>query len=630
MKLTSFTFLLLFLLKFSNYKAQLKGSSYQFPDKFSSNYFFDPSALLLNQKEKKVVGLSNERLTDLKIVKSYAFQMSFDNNSHYLEWYDLEKYLKQLLDTLTPLDFDNKNEYKPFIKRVHSPHHTPPKSLNLSIPIWAISESFNEVELIYFLAKEIAYSKYSQEFFISYENENSGEDYRYKLIPVSFSGYKNISNFNEQSEILKFKADSFALACLNKLNLNLNSFDYNSHVKKFKVNYNNKKSYNKKNNLKNYIIDSVYFNKLKKIATEEYIKTDFEIANFKGSLVISFRKYLQGDNSLKNLFYLIESCRRIIYQTPELVNKGFLAEHLQFTQFEGVNFSILKKPKLLFSDSLQFLKAEEHPILKNEIKPFNTYEEAFFYFTEIAQEKKFNEATFSKALYFYFKQDDSNFRTELKKYIDNGGGLYNNFANNLSENGSPLIKTGKTNIIIDNCSNYSENDNYFHSLQRISSNSEIKDVFKSDSVLFEVTMLNELLGTRPKKLYSYQKLKWHINELYNEADETVFYKRRYKIKENMEERAKRNKYNKNILIFAPEFYNWFQENNFNGIAFQKIKFEYSSAIIPEEFHNYFQISYLNFIDNRPFFYKSIRNGNVRKENPSEIAKMLREYLFYKE
>lgn len=629
MKIKVLPFLIL-LFQANYFFSQFKGSSYQFPEKFSPNYFFDPNTLFLNQKETKVAFLSPERLADYKIVKSYGLQMSFDNNSHYLEWYDLEKYLKQLIDSIIPSDFENKNEYKVFIKRINASYYTAPRSLNLSIPILSIGESSNEAELAYILAREIAYSKYSKEFLISYENENVDHRYRYTILPISFAGRVNLSNLNEQSEILEFKADSFAIACLNRINLNISALDLSQRIRKLKSENKSKHILKKNHHLRNYIIDSVYFNKVKKIATEEYIKSDFELANFKGTLALSFRKYLLGDNSLKNLFYLIESCRRMLYQNPDLTAKGFLAEHLQFTQFDGVNFSILKKPKLLFEDSLQYLKAQEHTILKDDVKPFNTYEEAFFYFTELALKKKFNEAYFSRALFFYSKTDETSFRAELKKYIDNGGGIYNNLANNLYENNYPLIKEGKTNILIDNSTNFSEYDNYLHSLQRISYNNGIKEAFKDDTSLVELTLMNELVGIRPRKLYDYQKLRWHINQLYSEADETVFYKRRYKGKEDMEERAKRSKYNKNLLIFAPEFYNWFKENHFNGIAFQKIKFEYSSATLPEEYHNYYSIAYFNFFDNRPFFYKCVRNGNTRKEKMSDMAKNCREYLFYKE
>ena len=143
-------------------------------------------------------------------------------------------------------------------------------------------------------------------------------------------------------------------------------------------------------------------------------------------------------------------------------------------------------------------------------------------------------------------------------------------------------------------------------------------------------MMSDFLGIQPKKLYEYQRIKWHLNNLYTDSDEEYFYKRRYQTKEDMEERAKRNKYNKNLLVYTPEMYKWFTENNYNGILYQKIKYEYPSVKAPEEYHNYYSLGYFNFYDNRPFFAKCIRNGNIRKQKTVAMANDVREYLFYKE
>ncbi|MBL7935845.1 MAG: hypothetical protein JNM51_08580, partial [Bacteroidia bacterium] len=109
-----------------------------------------------------------------------------------------------------------------------------------------------------------------------------------------------------------------------------------------------------------------------------------------------------------------------------------------------------------------------------------------------------------------------------------------------------------------------------------------------------------------------------------------FYKRKYLAKEDMDAREKRNKYNKNLMIYVPEWYKWFKENNFNGIVFQKMKYEYKNIKELDEFHNFYYLGYFNFFDNRPFFGKCIRNGNIRKQKTVEMAYDARQYLFYKE
>ena len=98
----------------------------------------------------------------------------------------------------------------------------------------------------------------------------------------------------------------------------------------------------------------------------------------------------------------------------------------------------------------------------------------------------------------------------------------------------------------------------------------------------------------------------------------------------MDERELRNKFNKNLIIYVPEWYKWFAENNFSGVLYQRIMFEYQTVMAPEEYHNFYSIGYFNFFDNRPFFAKCVRNGNIRKQKHEDMAKDLREYLFYKE
>lgn len=129
-----------------------------------------------------------------------------------------------------------------------------------------------------------------------------------------------------------------------------------------------------------------------------------ETGDFESVMKLSFTDYLKGDENLKNLFYLLEAIRKYIYAHPEYSNKGFLAEDLQFTEFENTNYSILKKPEILFIDSLDYLACSKHPLLKDETKPFNTYEQAYLYFSNIAIAKKLNEAEFSRSLYYYSKK----------------------------------------------------------------------------------------------------------------------------------------------------------------------------------------------------------------------------------
>jgi hypothetical protein len=636
--------------------SQLKGSSYQFPERFSKNYFFDPTQSYLNLKDVQVSGFTPDQMDYYKIMKTYNLQREFDNNTYYLEWYDLEKYLYKLIDTILPAEIKVKQPYDVFIARDIDYNAHALGNGFVFVNIGLLANCNNESELAYILGHEIGHSIFNHGYMInsSYVSAYNRKDYS--------NARTEFSRMFEKSRKAELQSDSFAYRCLHKANLNtktivnsLGVIQYAEYASSFYVSKTRRSSFKNymqefgthptaidrkkllqkfqkdhKTNAGTFVIDSVYFTKIKKIAHEECKKITMESGDYENCLKLAFIDHLSGDNSLKNLFYIFESTRRLIYADPALMKEGFLAEDLKYSEFEYTNSSILKKPELLFIDSIQYAKASSHPLIVDEEKPFGTYEEAFLYFTNLAESKGFNEACFSKALYYYSKKDEANFRDNLIKYTGKGSGLYIDFANSLNTYGYPYIKEGKTTLLIDNSTNYSRNDNYYHSLQRISYNTDIYSLFKNDSTKVSLNMMSDLLGIRPRKLYEYQKIKWHLNNLYTDSDEEYFYKRRYQTKEDMEERAKKSKYNKNLLIYAPEMYKWFTENNFNGILYQKIKYEYPSIKAADEYHNYYSIGYFNFFDNRPFFAKCVRSGNIRKQKTVTMANDAREYLFYKE
>ncbi len=635
---------------------QLKGSSYQFPERFGKNYFFDPGQSYLALKDVQVKGFTPDQMDFYKINKTYNLQREFDYNMYYLEWKELEAYLYKLVDTILPSTVKAVQPYDIFIKRDIGYNAQALGNGFIFVNIGLLSNCNNEAELAYIMGHEIGHSIFNHGYMInsSYVSAHNRKDYSAMM--------QEFDRMFEKSRKAELQSDSFAYQCLDKAKLNtqtivnsLNIIQYEEYTSSFYVSKNRRASFRDymqtfgthptsvdrkkllekfrkghQNSTQKFVIDSVYFAKIKKIAHEECKKIAMESCNYENALRLAFSDYLLGDNSFKNLYYILESTRRLLYENPSFSKEGFLAEDLKYTEFEYTNSSILKRPEALFIDSMQFVKAASHPLIANPEKPFGTYEEAYLYFADVAEQKKFNEVYFSKALYYYNKKDEANFRDHIIKYTAGGTGLFIDLANNLNTYGYPYIKEGKTAVFIDNSTNYSRNDNYFHSIQRISSNPDIYSLFNTDTTKLKLCLMNEMLGIQPKKLYEYQKIKWHLDDLYTDNDEEYFYKKSYQSKEDMEERAKRNKYNKNLLIYAPELYTWFVANNTNGILYQKIKYEYASVKAAEEYHNFYNMGYFNFFDNRPFFGKCIRSGSIRKQKTHDMAKDAREYLLYKE
>ncbi len=652
---TKLFLLIAFFLHINQSFSQLKGSSYQFPERFSANYFFDPHTSYLHIKDFQVEGISKNEMEYYKIRNTYNLQREFDANAFYLEWYDLEKYLTRIVDSIMPVGIKAKEHFKVYIRR--NPNYKIEVLGNGSvfINIGTLAVCKNETDLSYLVAHEIYHTFFGNGLKMK-EEYNKLMEGKKKELNVANKKLNLIFSEKAKSEL---QADSFAYSCLQKsqqslkkLEMTLNMLQYvegrfltyyggTYHIEYSTISAPSLKSdtsffrlkflqyVRQKNNAysSNYIIDSLYFSKLKKITHEECKKICLENGDYRGLLKLSFSDYVLGDNSPKNLFNIFEPLRRLLYLKPGLSKKGFLAEELFYKEFELTNYSILKKPEYLFIDSLDLIKASSHPLLKTEEKPFYTYLEAYLYFAGLAEEKGFNEATFSKALYYFSKKEDKDFKENLKKYLEKGGGLYTSFAKNLDQFGAPYINKGKTNIIIDNSTNYS--DNYYQSLFRIKHNNDIHKIFARDTGKVSLILYNELLGIRPKLLHDYQKLCRNIDQVYGSFSEK-YYKKSYMTKETMEERDLRNKYNDNVLIYVPDWYNWFIENNFNGVAYQKIYYEYETNRDTTESENSYSLSYINFFDNRPFYGKCERNKTLKLQTTTEMVADLRKYLFYKE
>ena len=650
---TIYILLIFILLQVSSYYAQLKGGSYQFPERFSPNYFFDPNLSYQKIKDVQVKGFTPEQMDFYKIQKTYNTQRDFDNNSFYMEWNELENYLYKIIDTIIPQEIKIKQPLDVFIKRDIEYNASALGNGFVYANIGLLANCKSEAELAFILGHEIGHSIFNHGYMI---NADLVSAYNRNDISSTIANYYKMF---EKEQYAELQSDSFGAKCLNKASYNLlavkpflSMISYNEFTSKFYVKEGDRLSYSNymskfgshpsfskrskefdkyisKKNIKgrNYIIDSVYFQKVKKIAHDECKKISFEEGDYENAMKLSFIDYLQGDNGLKNLFYLFESIRRYLYTHPEYGNKGFLAEDFQFTEFENTNYSILKKPEILFNDSIGYLKSSNHPLITEAQKPFNTYEEAYIYFVEMAIERKFNEGVFSKALYYFSKKDEIKFKFFNNLYLENGAGIYKSFAENLKTYGFPYITSGKTAILIDNSTNYSESDNYYHSLSRIKYSPAIKEIFKNDTSKAKITLMNDLLGIRPRELYNYQKLTWNITQLYNQNDEEIFYKLRYLKKESMEEREIKNKFNKNLMIFIPDWFTWFSDTNLKGILIQQIQYKYAYVTDENEYMNFYKIQYLNFFDNRPYFGKCMRTATFRKQTSVQMANEVKEYLW---
>ncbi|MBA2613717.1 MAG: hypothetical protein H0U95_17270 [Bacteroidetes bacterium] len=539
----------------------LAQKQYQFPEYFNPAFDMKPEEIhkSLMKQDLKGSKLDIERYITTVV---YGEQFKLDNNTVYLNWNEVEKYINNIAIAILPPNAMNKN-LNFFIGRSHYSDANVSRFGNLIFNVGKIYNEENETFLAYDLAIEASH-------------------YLFKHM------------LRDDAEAIRLQADSFAIAVLkgkklihdSVIKVVLKKGDPEPKGKKY-GDVINKTIYivNTK-----YFLDSITFKKLKKIAGEERKKLAFEDCDFDHCLKYAFVDYLTEPKNLKNLYYIIESIRRTMYSKVELRKTGFLTENSGGLDLYYYNKSILYEPEYIFSNEEDFIKAKEHNFFMNKNKPFNTYEEGFRFFIDQALKNNFNEANYSLALDFYALNKTDSTQKYLNKYLKNGIGLYSEMAQSMVDKGHPYIEKGKTFVLYNNVEHLSEDlFNYYLSRKRKLTNSDFKNEIGKDSNSITVLLVNELLGVNPKKLNQTQKLMNSIFSLYNDDDKEMCKKITRNSHYAGEDKVLPDKFKKNFLIYAPEWYSWYKENNCNKLFFIDVRYHYFEFINEIEYYNFYTV-----------------------------------------
>ncbi|MCD6066334.1 MAG: Peptidase family [Bacteroidetes bacterium] len=638
--------------------------SYQFPEKFNQVYNFKPDEAFAILNKEPLKGLTKEQSDKFRINNIYNTQYEFDNNQIYLDWGQAEVYLMRLLDTIIPDTLTKKKNLNVFITRDPVNNAYTKNNGFLFINIGLLANVRSEAILAYVIGHESGHYIF---------------DHQYKGLKKFYEAYYS-KNFVLADEYFAFKrkqeadADYFAMQCSGKLGFNLKETaqDYEMNDMKRRL-YRYSRGYanmvkasqkteeaidrqkSKTNSSssshpddvarmelankmqliykgsKKYLLDSLFFTRLRKTAREECKKIYFDNARYEECLSIAFVDYLYDSKNLKNVYYIYESLRRLMYIKPKLKTMGFLLDGIEDDELFYANKSLLYKPDYLFFDVLEYEELKNHSFFTVEKKPFNTYEQAFHYFSREALKYNMNEANFSIGLHYYGQKNNDSVAKYLNKYIENGSGLNITFAGNLLKNKSPYIEGNKWIVIYDNSGNYTGSSyNYYQARNKKSVNPIIRKELLQDTLNTDLVFINELIGTQPKLLAQMQKLESNLFKLYDEDDVSNFKKVKLKTKENIEELALSHPFNKHFLILAPEFYNWFAENKYSTLFLVEVVHQYQDFLGGKEEYNTYTGYYQEINGKRPYFKDAIRNAFLRKQTDQEIVSDLNKFLYVTE
>lgn len=169
--------------------------------------------------------------------------------------------------------------------------------------------------------------------------------------------------------------------------------------------------------------------------------------------------------------------------------------------------------------------------------------------------------------------------------------------------------------------------NYYLARERKRNNKEIEKQLQLDTLKCKLVFINTLTGAKPAELYEYQKLEYLLGSLYNDEDIEIFKKPRLNSRETMDEIELSRKQNKNLLLYAPEYYTWMKNKGLSKIFDAEVIYQYDEFMGPVEFYNNYTGYYADVNAARPYFKDGVRNGFVRKQTDSEIAKDFHAFLF---
>jgi hypothetical protein len=635
--------------------------SYQFPEKFNPVYDFKPDEAFAILNKEPLQGLTKEQSDKFRLNNIYNTQYTFDNNQVYLDWGQAEIYLMKLLDAIIPDTLPKKKNLNVFIAR--DPEYNAYTKNNgfLFINIGLLAHVRSEASLAFVMGHESGHYIF---------------DHQYKGLRKFYEAYYSKDYAAAQAYFAferkqELDADYFALQCSGKMGYNLTetaqdyemldmkrrlyrySRGYATMVKasqkseealtKQKTKTNSSRASHPDdvdrmelaikmqkiyNGTKKSVIDSVFFGRLRKAAREECKKIYFDNARYEECLSIAFIDYLYEPKNLKNTYYIYECLRRLMYINPKLKTMGFLTDGIEDDELFYANKSVLYKPDYLFSDFIEYEELKSHKFFTDEKKPFNTYDEAFHFFSKEALKYKMNEANFSIALYYYGQKNGDSVVSYLNKYVENGAGLYISFAQNLLKNKRPYLEGKKWFVVYDNFGNYTGNTyNYYHAKNKKKLNPIIRSGLLKDTSNVDLVFVNELAGKKPRLLAQVQKLESNLFKLYDEDDISNFKKLRLKSKESLEEGALSHPYNKHFLILAPEFYNWFSENNYSTLFLVEVIHQYKDYLEGKEEYNTYTAYYQEINGERPYFRDAIRSAFLRKQSDMEIVSDLNKFLY---
>lgn len=463
-------FLIVFLLFFNQYLwAQDTIPEYQFPEKVPSQYLFKATEEMERMMKSVPEGYNPKNYKKYAEVMSYSKKYTFLSGEVYLGWNELENYLNDIAEKLIPSDKVYAEGISVYPRRDADYNAYSLHDGTLFINIGYLADLNNEACLALVLAHEMAHY---------YNNDNLKAFFRKTDGKPTSKQKRNDANllFASMNRQQEKSADSLAFIFANNAGYNIlngvsNFYQFISLDKKQEI-VAGKKSLKtetrtttegqrpneKQTNLEKLLathpenqerianllanykrmdkkgeadfqVDRDLFIRLRKQARIETLR--LLLASFKYSECAerAFIYHLSEPDNRYYIYFLLEGIRRNLVFKPEYSNKGFLVDEYPgiFKRGQG----ILHDLTVLVRDSSSYKGIVAKHFL-DSIHEFESYNQAFDYFSKLAIEKDITESYLTIAL--FHSKNDSLKNYYLSEYLTKPSILNPEYANVFKNN----------------------------------------------------------------------------------------------------------------------------------------------------------------------------------------------------
>jgi hypothetical protein len=437
--------LIIFTFVFSSLGAQIY-KPIMFPEKVDARYIFSPLKEQEKYYKKLKKSLPKKYAETFSALQTFGKAEKFQNGEIYLSWKAMEDYVNKVLDSIMPPTLTSK-KIRAYIGRNSSINAFCLYDGTMIVNVGLLAEVKNEAALASVMGHELAHyiKNHHLNRIKKATNKSSKNRLQDQLNYMGFSQGNELEADKEGFTIAKnagydvaesesnfelFIREEEYYAKRNKSSLaSTDSVEIQTKAGKFKANTLEKllKSHpdvkerkdklaefikaNPQEKKKKFKIDEEYFMALQAQARMESIHLIFNNNDYQECLERAFIYYLFHPGEMTYTYFVAESIRRLCLLDYRLRKKGFLSENLVnngFKEGEG----ILHDLKFLVPNTVLFdrIKATE---LTGKSYPFETYREAFAYFTKKLVDKNYQEAYLMRAL---FENNQQKIKENLSKY----------------------------------------------------------------------------------------------------------------------------------------------------------------------------------------------------------------------